>query len=164
MSNIEAGPERSEGPDQTRENVMSETTAHHHDEHGHHDDHEHHVVGWKLLTTVFLVLMVLTVLTVAAINVDLGPLNLIVALGIALVKALLVVLIFMHIWWDRGFHGLLIASSLGFVALFIGFTMIDTWQYEDVISAYDANAQSQAANEKTPTYTPPPALMDKAPH
>ncbi|MFN3165726.1 MAG: cytochrome C oxidase subunit IV family protein [Phycisphaeraceae bacterium] len=148
---------------------MSEATAHEHhdaDAHGHdgHDDHEHHVVSFKLLTVVFLALMVLTVLTVAAINVDLGPLNIVVALGIALVKALLVVLVFMHIWWDRAFHGLLIAASLGFVALFIGFTMIDTWQYEDTIQAYDAAQAKDAANRATDPYTPPPALMDKDPH
>ena len=148
---------------------MSEaTTSHQHDDHGHdsggHADHEHHVVGWKLLTAVFLALMVLTILTVAAINVDLGPLNIVVALGIALAKALLVVLIFMHIWWDRGFHGLLIASSLGFVTLFISFTMLDTWQYDNTIEAYDAMQAREAANAPTPTYTPPPALIDKDPH
>jgi cytochrome c oxidase subunit 4 len=145
---------------------MSEATTHeHHDDHGHgHDDHEHHVVSWKTLTAVFLALMVLTVLTVAAINVDLGPLNIVVALGIALVKALLVVLVFMHIWWDRAFHGLLIAASLGFVTLFIGFTMIDTWQYEDTIQAYDQTQAKEAANRANDPYTPPPALMDKDPH
>ena len=145
---------------------MSETTATPHD-HGHDHaggDHEHHVVSWKLLTFVFLVLMVLTVLTVAAINVDLGPLNIFVALGIALVKALLVVLIFMHIWWDRGFHGLLIAASLGFVALFIGFTMLDTWQYDPTIQAQDAVKAHDAANNSDGTYTPPPALIDKDAH
>jgi len=145
---------------------MSHNASHEHHDHGHAGGHdaEHHVVGWKLLTVVFLALMVLTVLTVAAINVDLGPLNLIVALGIALVKALLVVLIFMHIWWDRGFHGLLIAGSLGFVTLFIGFTMLDTWQYDQVIDARDAAAAQAASIKNDGTYTPPPALMDKDPH
>ena len=109
--------------------------------------------------------MVLTILTVAAINVDLGPMNIVVALGIALVKALLVVLIFMHIWWDRAFHGLLIASSLGFVTLFIGFTMIDTWQYEPTITAADDQREHDAANDPNGNeYTPPPGLLDRDPH
>lgn len=144
---------------------MSEatTTEHAHDDHGH-GDHEHHSVSWQLLTIVFLALMVLTILTVAAINVDLGPLNLPVALGIALIKAVLVVLIFMHIWWDRAFHGLLIMGSLGFVTLFIGFIMIDTWQYEPTITAQDAAAAHDAANDGTGDYTPPPGLMDRDPH
>ncbi len=136
---------------------MSDTTLTHsnHDAHGH-DDHEHHVVGWKLLTVVFVALMILTILTVAAINVDLGPLNIVVALGIALVKALLVVFIFMHIWWDRAFHGLLIAGSLGFVTLFIAFTMIDTAHYDHNIQAQDRTIESDAV--KDGTYTPVPTL------
>jgi cytochrome c oxidase subunit 4 len=144
---------------------MSEatTTEHAHDDHGH-GDHEHHAVSWQLLTIVFLALMVLTILTVAAINVDLGPLNIFVALGIALVKAVLVVLIFMHIWWDRGFHGLLILGSLGFVALFIGFVMIDTWQYEPTITAQDDAIEHQAANDGSGDYVAPPGLMDSDPH
>ena len=142
---------------------MSDTTLNHdnHDAHaaGGHDDHhdgEHHVVGWKILTVVFLALMVLTILTVAAINVDLGPLNIVVALGIALVKALLVVFIFMHIWWDRAFHGLLIGGSLFFVTLFIAFTMIDTAHYESNIHAEDV--KSEAAAIEAGDYTTPPTL------
>lgn len=144
---------------------MSEATTseHAHDDHGH-GEHEHHAVSWQLLTVVFLALMVLTILTVAAINVDLGPLNIFVALGIALIKAVLVVLIFMHIWWDRGFHGLLILGSLGFVALFIGFVMIDTWQYEPQITAQDDALEHQAANDQAAEYDPPPGLMDRDPH
>lgn len=142
---------------------MSEatTTEHAHDDHG---DHEHHSVSWQLLTIVFLALMVLTILTVAAINVDLGPLNLPVAMGIALVKAVLVVLIFMHIWWDRAFHGLCILGSLGFVTLFIGFTLIDTWQYEPTITAQDGEIAHDAANDGSGDYTPPPGLMSTDPH
>lgn len=128
-------------------------TAHNHD--AHHEG-EHHVVGWKILTVVFVALMVLTILTVAAINVDLGPLNIVVALGIALVKALLVVFIFMHIWWDRAFHGLLIAGSLAFVTLFIAFTMIDTAHYEHNIEAQDRATEIEAVQDGT--YTPVPTL------
>ena len=139
--------------------ASTHTDTHGHDDHGHGD---HHVVGLGFLTTIFLALMVLTVLTVAAINVDLGPMNIVVALGIAFVKALLVVLFFMHIWWDRAFHGLCIAGSLGFVTLFIGFVMLDTWQYDYRIEAQDAEVAHEAANNGD--YTPPPGLMDTDPH
>lgn len=135
------------------------TASQPHDDHGHGD---HHVVSWQLLTVVFLALMVLTVLTVAAINVDLGPANIFVALGIAMVKAVLVVLVFMHIWWDRAFHGLLILGSLGFVALFIGFLMIDSWQYSQTIVAEDAEKAHDAANAGE--YDSPPALLKADPH
>lgn len=144
--------------------MPQDTNEHaHNGDHGH-GEHDHHVVSWQLLTIVFLALMVLTVLTVAAINVDLGPLNIFVALGIALVKAVLVVLIFMHIWWDRAFHGLLILGSLGFVALFIGFVMIDTWQYEPQITAQDDAFEHEATNDGSGEYVPPPGLMDRDPH
>lgn len=137
---------------------MSDTALNHdaHGDHAHGHDGEHHVVGWKILTVVFVALMVLTFLTVAAINVDLGPLNIVVALGIALVKALLVVFIFMHIWWDRAFHGLLIAGSLAFVTLFIAFTMIDTAHYEHNIDAQDRTTEIEAVQDGT--YTPVPTL------
>lgn len=153
------------------------TTEHDHDAHGHNHsgaahsggdhsggEHEHHAVSWQLLTIVFLALMVLTFLTVAAINVDLGPLNLPVAMGIALVKAVLVVLIFMHIWWDRAFHGLCIIGSLGFVTLFIGFVMMDTWQYEPTITAQDGEVAHDATNDAAGNYVPPPGLLDSDPH
>jgi len=143
------------------------TTPHAHDDHGHDHsgaDHEHHAVSWQLLTIVFLALLVLTFLTVAAINVDLGPLNIIVALGIALVKAALVVLIFMHIWWDRAFHGLLILGALGFATLFISFLLLDSWQYEPTITAQDALRGHEAANDESGDYVPPPGLLDTDRH
>ena len=133
---------------------MSDATLNHTD-HAHAEG-EHHVVGWKILTVVFVALMILTVLTVAAINVDLGSLNIVVAMGIALVKALLVVFIFMHIWWDRAFHGLLIAGSLAFVTLFIAFTMIDTAHYEHNIKAQDRTVEKAAV--EAGTYVPPSTL------
>ena len=55
-----------------------------------------HIVSAKVYVTVFLALCVLTVLTVAAAGFDFGRLNLLVALGIAVTKATLVVLYFMH--------------------------------------------------------------------
>lgn len=133
--------------------MSNTTTPEHADAHGH---DEHHVVGWKILTVVFVALMILTILTVAAINVDLGPLNIVIALGIALVKALLVIFIFMHVLWDRAFHGLLIASSFAFVAIFLAFTMIDTTQYDYTIHDQDEDVTRKAIDDAT--YVPPPAL------
>ena len=47
--------------------------------------------------TVYIALMILLVLTVGAAFIDLGPLNLVVAMAIAITKAVLIVLFFMHI-------------------------------------------------------------------
>jgi cytochrome c oxidase subunit 4 len=56
-----------------------------------------HVVPFKILFAVFGSLTILTVITYAASLVDFGELNLFIALTIAVVKASLVVLFFMHL-------------------------------------------------------------------
>ena len=56
-----------------------------------------HISSKKLYFAVFAALLVLTYLTVAVSKVDMGSFNTIVALTIAVAKALLVVLFFMHV-------------------------------------------------------------------
>ena len=84
-----------------------------------------HVVSVQLLAAVFIALLVLTGVTVAAAHVDLGNLNLYVALAIAVTKATLVVLFFMHLYWDRPFNSLVFIGCLLFVSLFIGVSLTD---------------------------------------
>jgi cytochrome c oxidase subunit IV len=84
-----------------------------------------HVVPLWLLAAVFIALLLLTGLTVAAAQVDLGNLNLYVALAIATLKASLVVLFFMHLFWDRPFNSMIFIGCLMFVSLFIGVTLTD---------------------------------------
>jgi cytochrome c oxidase subunit 4 len=84
-----------------------------------------HVVPVWLLAAVFAALITLTVLTVAAAKIDLGNFNLYIALAIATTKALLVVMFFMHLYWDRPFNSMVFIGCLLFVALFIGITLTD---------------------------------------
>ena len=84
-----------------------------------------HVVPVWLLAAVFTGLLLLTGLTVAVAQVDLGNLNLYLALGIAAAKASLVVLFFMHLFWDRPFNSMVFIGCLLFVSLFIGITLTD---------------------------------------
>ncbi len=58
---------------------------------------EHHVVPLRVYFTIFFALMFLTVITVWVSKVDLGALNTVVALTVAVIKATLVVLFFMHV-------------------------------------------------------------------
>ena len=95
---------------------------------GHHDDH-HALPAWLLLGT-WGALMVLTILTVSASQLELGAFDLPVAMAIATVKAMLVMMIFMHLGFDKGFHSLLIFGSFLFVFLFISFVWIDRKQYQ----------------------------------
>ena len=89
-----------------------------------------HITSPRLLLGVFGALVVLTVLTVAVTYVDLGSMNLIVALGIAVTKASLVALYFMHLRWDKGLNAVVFLTAILFVALFVGFALMDTLQYK----------------------------------
>jgi cytochrome c oxidase subunit 4 len=84
-----------------------------------------HIVSWKVYVAVFLALAFLTVLTVVAANFDFGHLNVIVALGIAITKATLVVLYFMHARYAGGLTGIVIAASAAFFFILVFLTLSD---------------------------------------
>ncbi len=84
-----------------------------------------HIVPVKNYIFVFLALMVLTVLTYSIAYVDLGGFNLIVALAIAITKASLVVLIFMHVKYSTTLTKAVVASGFFFFLIMIFFTMND---------------------------------------
>lgn len=96
-----------------------------------------HVVPVSTLVGVLVVLLGLTVITVAVTFVDLGNLNLVVALVIALVKGSLVLLYFMHLRWDRPFNAVVLIAALVFVVIFVGLSLLDTFQYSpEMIPGY----------------------------
>ena len=114
-------------------------------EHGHaHGGHARvgHVVGPMTLINVLAALLFLTVVTVLVTLVNLGPLNVWIALGIATVKASLVLLYFMHLRWDRPLNAVMIIASLVFVVLFVGGALTDTLEYKgDLIPGYAPKIQ-----------------------
>jgi cytochrome c oxidase subunit IV len=105
--------------------------------HGHGEGHGHtvgHVVSPKILIANCIALLVLTVITVLVAEIDFAAyniheLNIMVALAVAVVKAALVCLFFMHLYWDRPFNSFVLISSLAFVALFMALAMLDTFEY-----------------------------------
>ena len=105
-----------------------------------------HVVPMKILIGVWLALIVLTWLTVTVTKVNLGGLNIFIALGIAVVKSTFVALYFMHLRYDKPFHGVIFVVALLFVALFISFALLDTKQYHpDTIPGYAPGIVQEAA-------------------
>ena len=84
-----------------------------------------HVENKLTYYLVFLALVVGTVVTVAAAFVDLGPLNIVVALGIAGTKATLVVLYFMHVRYSNRLIWVYIGAGLFWLLLLVGVTMGD---------------------------------------
>jgi cytochrome c oxidase subunit IV len=84
-----------------------------------------HVVSPKSYIAVFLALLALTATTTAVAFIDLGPWNTVVALGIAVLKATLVVLIFMHIRWSSSLSRVVIAGGLVWLGIMFALTLAD---------------------------------------
>lgn len=98
--------------------------------HPHSSGDEHvHVVPVSILAGVLGLLLFLTVVTVAATWIDLGSANIWIAMAIATVKAVFVLLYFMHLRYDRPINAVIFVASLLFVLLFVGITLMDTMAY-----------------------------------
>jgi cytochrome c oxidase subunit 4 len=85
----------------------------------------HHVPSLKLYFAVFGILMVGTALTVLVAFYDLGALNNVMMLTIACVKALFVVLYFMHVRWSSRLTWVVVASGFFWLLIMFTFTMAD---------------------------------------
>jgi cytochrome c oxidase subunit IV len=134
----------------------SSHAADHHDSHGHHDGEFSHPAPLSMLFTVFFALVALTFLTVwqsTQTMIDFGAAELWVTLFIATVKAGLVIFFFMHMLWDKPLNGILFFSSLIFVALFLGFTLMDAEGYNRTKEDKDTLAES----------LPPMVAVEKGP-
>ena len=87
-----------------------------------------HIVQPRVYVTIFLALMLGTSLTVIAAFYDFpGPLNVVVALTIAVVKATLVVLFFMHVRYSGRLIWLVIIAALLWLAIMFAITFSDYW-------------------------------------
>ena len=84
-----------------------------------------HVVPLRVYFLVFVSLLVLTVTTVGVAFLDLGPLNNVVAMGIAALKATLVILFFMHVRYSTRLTALVVGSGFFFLFIMIGLTLVD---------------------------------------
>ena len=111
------------------ENNMTTDTHAMHDESRSEDHGIGHVIPVPVLIAVFLTLIVLTVVTVAASYLPLGEVEIWVAMGIATVKAGLVAAYFMHLRYDNPLNAVLFVIGLLFVGLFVGFVLMDAEQY-----------------------------------
>lgn len=99
---------------------MSEHAEHH---------SEHHIVSPKVYFTIFGALMVFTGLTVVVASYDLasiwGPLNIIVAMTVAIIKATLVVVYFMHAKYSSKLTQVIIIAGLFWLLIMLVFTISD---------------------------------------
>lgn len=84
-----------------------------------------HVVSTRTYYAIFLTLMVLTAVTVWVATFDLGRLNVVAALAIAVVKATLVLLYFMHLRYSPRLTWFIVSVAFVWLAILIGLTMSD---------------------------------------
>lgn len=87
----------------------------------------HHVLPLNVMLATAGALVILTALTIGVYYIDFpDPLNTIVALAIAVVKATLVCMFFMSLYWDTRFNTVVLLSSVLFFLIMIGIILLDT--------------------------------------
>ena len=84
-----------------------------------------HISPKKNYYLIFGALMVLTSITVAVAFINLGGWNFPVALGIAIVKATLVILFFMHVKYSSQLTKLICGGAFFFLIILFGMTLSD---------------------------------------
>jgi cytochrome c oxidase subunit 4 len=85
----------------------------------------HHIAPVSLYITIFLLLMVMTLATWGVTFVHLGAFNLPVAMAIAITKATLVILFFMHVYWSPKIIKVTVGMSFFFLIIMLVMVMSD---------------------------------------
>ncbi len=84
-----------------------------------------HIAPTAMYVTIWAILMVLTLTTVLVSEVDIGPLNIVVALVIATIKGTLVVLFFMHLRYSPKLTMATVVAAVFWLFLMLSLTMTD---------------------------------------
>jgi cytochrome c oxidase subunit 4 len=90
-----------------------------------HHAEEEHILSYRALAAVLGILLVLTAVTVAASRVDLGALNIWVAILIAATKSSFVLLFFMHLRYESRLLKTTFLITIVMLALLIAFMFWD---------------------------------------
>ena len=85
----------------------------------------HHMIEFSTYIKVFVTLLILTVITVAASRFDFGEWNTVIAFAIATVKAFLVLAYFMHLKYDNKLNRAAILCALFFLIVLFFFVRMD---------------------------------------
>jgi cytochrome c oxidase subunit IV len=87
----------------------------------------HHIIPFSLYIKVIAALLVLTVVTVAAAQVDFGFMNTVIAMLIASIKAGLVLAFFMHLKYDDKIYIVAFGTAIFFLATLYFFCWVDIY-------------------------------------
>ncbi|MDZ4860166.1 MAG: cytochrome C oxidase subunit IV family protein [Candidatus Hydrogenedentes bacterium] len=96
-----------------------------HDSHAHDGAHGHTIVPIKVYVVTGIALAVLMLLTVAAAYIDLGSMNAVVAMVIAIIKAGLIVLFFMNVKYSTRLTWIFVASAFFWLFILLGMFLPD---------------------------------------
>lgn len=126
-----------------------------HDDPADHGHHGHHILSPKVLLGTFAALVGLTILTVMLAFMERADIvhfggagSVIVALLIAGVKGTLVAMFFMALKYDNRVNALALVMSIVFLAIFFGFTYLDTGFRGEFERVPDARALDQIRMER----------------
>ncbi|HWP65857.1 MAG TPA: cytochrome C oxidase subunit IV family protein [Candidatus Limnocylindria bacterium] len=85
----------------------------------------HGVASPRVCLTIWALLLLFTAITVVVAGIDLGVMNVVVMLAIAVTKALLVILYFMDVRDAPQLTRIVVASGFAWFVLLVAFTMAD---------------------------------------
>lgn len=88
---------------------------------------QHVILPQKLYLQIFAALLALTFVTVAAAYIDLGPLNNLVALSIAVTKTVLVILYFMHVRYSSHLTWVFAGAGFFWLLILLALTLSDVF-------------------------------------
>ena len=92
------------------------------------DSHDaHHIIPISVYAGVLGILLVGTVITVAAAQFDFGSMNTVIAMAIATIKAGFVMLYFMHLRYDDNMNRAIFGSGFFFLILLFAFSVVDIY-------------------------------------
>src|SRR5271169_6944600 len=89
------------------------------------EEHRQHIIPSSIYVGIWATLMVLTGLTVFASFLELGDWNIVLALVIATIKATLVMLFFMHLYYSSKLTKITMVAAVFFLFLLLALSMTD---------------------------------------
>jgi len=120
--------------------------------------------GPKIYTANLFALLFLTVITVAAASFNFGSANVVIALAIATLKAILVALFFMHLLWDKPVNAIIAIAGFLFLGIFLMFDFIDVTTRVNLQPRNMPNMENAtpAPDSMNPLRTAPPRPLEPA--
>ncbi|MBI2339625.1 MAG: cytochrome C oxidase subunit IV family protein [Deltaproteobacteria bacterium] len=117
---------------------------------------QHHADHKKSYVAVWIILLILSAITVWVAYHNYGIFNIVVAMGIATIKATLVCLYFMHLKYDNRVNQVVFAAAFVFLGIFVGLTASDELFRPTEAAAPVTAVQAPAGNQA--------GLMEKLRH